>query len=342
MKSSTDIDLMLRRRRMGAKDLREKHLFSKNDVFTSVWNDLDGDGSFQADGETRLDPNSLTEVSPEMVAIIKDSVLQRFRDVFKLCRDEFGLSVALFGLENQTEPELDMAIRVMVYDALGYYVQSQNCKNGGRIVPIFTRVLYFGYNRKWGSVCKLSDLCVIPPKFASRFQDYKVEVIELAWLSDEQIERLTGDLKVLAVFLRKMRLNQLDDWPDIEITYVPEVLDLLKEITGHKRFEQEKCNFTNLQRRINMCELFEKHDSALIEKGKTIGLEKGREEGKREGREEGKREGREEGKREGKKEGKAEMASAIARNLIAMRMSKEAVAKATGLSIDEVQALMAS
>ena len=75
-----------------------------------------------------------------------------------------------------------------------------------------------------------------------------------------------------------------------------------------------------------MCELFEKHDSALIEKGKTIGLEKGREEGKREGRE----------------EGKAEMASAIARNLIAMRMSKEAVAKATGLSIDEVQALMAS
>ena len=79
-----------------------------------------------------------------------------------------------------------------------------------------------------------------------------------------------------------------------------------------------------------MCELFEKHDSALIEKGKTIGLEKGREEGKREGREEGKR------------EGKAEMASAIARNLIVMRMSKEAVAKATGLSIDEVQALMAS
>ena len=75
-----------------------------------------------------------------------------------------------------------------------------------------------------------------------------------------------------------------------------------------------------------MCDLFEKHDSALIEKGKTIGLEKGREEGKR----------------EGKKEGKAEMASTIARNLIAMRMSKEAVAKATGLSIDEVQALMAS
>ena len=342
---------------MGAKDLREKHLFSKNDVFTSVWNDLDGDGSFQADGETRLDPNSLTEVAPEMVAIIKDSVLQRFRDVFKLCRDEFGLSVALFGLENQTEPELDMAIRVMVYDALGYYVQSQNCKNGGRIVPIFTRVLYFGYNRKWGSVCKLSDLCVIPPKFASRFQDYKVEVIELAWLSDEQIERLTGDLKVLAVFLRKMRLKQLDDWPDIEITYVPEVLDLLHEITGHKIFKQEKRRFTKLQRRITMCELFEKHDSALIEKGRKLGWDKGVAKGKKLGLDEGKKLGLDEGKKlgldegkklgldEGKKlgldEGKAEMASSIARNLIAMSMSESDIAKATGLSIGEVQALMA-
>ena len=150
-------------------------------------------------------------------------------------------------------------------------------------------------------------------------------MIELAWLSDEQIERLTGDLKVLAVFLRKMRLNQLDDWPDIEITYVPEVLDLLHEITGHKIFKQEKRRFTKLQRRITMCELFEKHDSALIEKGRKLGWDKGVAKGKKLGLD----------------EGKAEMASSIARNLIAMSMPESDIAKATGLSIDEVQALMA-
>ena len=282
---------------MGVKDVREKHLFSKNDVFSSVWNELDGDGPPEATCESWLAPDDLSEASPELNVVVDDIVLHRYRDVFKLCKDEYGLSVALFGLENQTNAEMDMAVRIMIYDALGYYAQLQDRKQGKKVVPIFTRVLYFGYNRKWGAPRKLSELCVVPPKLASRFHDYHIEVIELAWLTDEQIARLTGDLKVLAVFLRKMRLNQLDDWPDIEITYVPEVLDLLKEITGHKRFEQEKCNFTNLQRRINMCELFEKHDSALIEKGKTIGLEKGREEGKR----------------EGKKEGKAEMASAIAR-----------------------------
>ena len=158
-------------------------------------------------------------------------------------------------------------------------------------------------------------------------------MIELAWLSDEQIERLTGDLKVLAVFLRKMRLKQLDDWPDIEITYVPEVLDLLHEITGHKIFKQEKRRFTKLQRRITMCELFEKHDSALIEKGRKLGWDKGVAKGKKLGLDEGKKLGLD--------EGKAEMASSIARNLIAMSMPESDIAKATGLSIDEVQALMA-
>ena len=156
-------------------------------------------------------------------------------------------------------------------------------------------------------------------------------MIELAWLSDEQIERLTGDLKVLAVFLRKMRLKQLHDWPKLKITYVPEVLGLLHEITGHKRFKQDKCDFANIQRSMTMCDLFEKHDSALIEEGKKLGLD----EGKKLGLDEGEKIGL----AKGKTEGKAEMASSIARNLIAMRMPEDDIAKATGLSIDQVQAL---
>ena len=98
-----------------------------------------------------------------------------------------------------------------------------------------------------------------------------------------------------------------------------------------------------------MCELFEKHDSALIEKGRKLGWDKGVAKGKKLGLDEGKKLGLDEGKKlgldEGKKlgldEGKAEMASSIARNLIAMSMPESDIAKATGLSIDEVQALMA-
>ena len=313
---------------MGAKDVREKHLFSKNDVFSSVWNELDGDGDVQTPGTVWLEPENLLEVSPEIAQILDEHELHRFRDIFKLYKDDFGLSVALFGLENQTDSDKRMAARVMLYDALGYYAQVEELKPGKKVVPIFTRVLYFGYNTKWSAPRKLSELCVVPSKLASRFQDYHIEVIELAWLSDEQIERLTGDLKVLAVFLRKMRLKQLNDWPKLKITYVPEVLGLLHEITGHERFKQEKCNFANLQRSMTMCDLFEKHDSALIKK---LGLD----EGKKLGLDEGEKIGL----AKGKTEGKAEMASSIARNLIAMRMPEDDIAKATGLSIDQVQAL---
>ena len=59
-----------------------------------------------------------------------------------------------------------------------------------------------------------------------------------------------------------------------------------------------------------MCELFEKYDSDLIEQGRKLGLD--------------------------------EKASSIARNLIAMSMPEDDIAKVTGLSLEEVQALIAS
>ena len=69
---------------------------------------------------------------------------------------------------------------------------------------------------------------------------------------------------------------------------------------------------------MNMCELFEKYDSDLIEQGRKLGLD------------------------EGKKLGLDEKASSIARNLIAMSMPEDDIAKVTGLSLEEVQALIAS
>ena len=100
-----------------------------------------------------------------------------------------------------------------------------------------------------------------------------------------------------------------------------------------------------------MCDLFENHDSALIEEGKKLGLDEGKKlgldegeklglaKGKKLGLDEGKKLGLDEGKKLGLDEGKTEMASSIARNLIAMRMPEDDIAKATGLSIDQVQAL---
>ena len=124
-----------------------------------------------------------------------------------------------------------------------------------------------------------------------------------------------------------MRRQELDDWPDLEIKYVPEVLDLLTAITGHRQFKQNKSKYAKRQGRITMCELFQKHDNDLIKKGRAEGMKQGEAKGKAEG------------EKRGLAKGMAQKALDIAKNLIAMHMPEEDVAKATGLSLKQVQAL---
>lgn len=68
-------------------------------------------------------------------------------------------------------------------------------------------------------------------------------------------------------------------------------------------------------------------------RGVRIGERRGRKEGKEEGRNEGRKEGREEGREEGRKE--------TARNMLALGMGIGIIAKATGLSKEEIEALKA-
>ncbi len=60
---------------------------------------------------------------------------------------------------------------------------------------------------------------------------------------------------------------------------------------------------------------------------------------RREGREEGRIEGREEGHREGLERGLAEGRLAVAKNLKALGISIADIAKATGLTPEEIEAL---
>ena len=88
-----------------------------------------------------------------------------------------------------------------------------------------------------------------------------------------------------------------------------------------------------------MCELFQKHDNDLIKKGMKQGEAKGRAEGMKQGEAKGEAKGKAEGEKCGLAKGMAQKALDIAKNLIAMHMPEEDVAKATGLSLKQVQAL---
>ena len=63
---------------MGVKDLREKNLLARNDVFASLINAL---------FLFKIRPSDLEELSPELVVTVEKGIEHRFRDVYKRLLD---------------------------------------------------------------------------------------------------------------------------------------------------------------------------------------------------------------------------------------------------------------
>ena len=69
--------------------------------------------------------------------------------------------------------------------------------------------------------------------------DYRLHVFEVAWLSEEQISRMSSDFQVVARFFRDKRLgtNSVSE-DETRIRHVDEVLKLLSAFTGDVRYEE--------------------------------------------------------------------------------------------------------
>ena len=192
-------------------------------------------------------------------------------------------------------------MRIMAYDALSYCRQFETLKPGEKVLPVVTFVLYFGYDKCWDGPRSLSECFEVPEQLKPFFCDYSIHVIELAWLTDEEMDRLTGDLKTLARCLRSFREHNFEDDFDDTIEHPDAVLRLLEKITGESSFKKMRQTYSEKEN-LRMCEIFE----AMRNNYKMIGKEEGLREGKEEGLKKGLKKGKEEGLREGKKEGKEE------------------------------------
>ena len=158
---------------MGVKDLREKNLLARNDVFASLINAL---------FLLKIKPSDLEELSPELVVTVEKGIEHRFRDVYKRLLDHLGVGIAFLGLENQTRSAKNMPIRVMTYDALGYSNQLDAVKHkeAEKVLPIVTIVLYFGYDKPWDTPLSLHESFDIPDMLKPVVADYPIRVVELA------------------------------------------------------------------------------------------------------------------------------------------------------------------
>lgn len=285
---------------MGELDLREKNLFAIDTIFAALLNAF-----LIPKGAQPIRPEDITDAPTEIVTLVRGGVVHRFRDIFKCVRDRLSIGLAFLGLENQTHFDKDMPMRIMAYDALSYCRQFETLKPGEKLLPVVTFVLYFGYDKCWNGPRSLSECFEVPEQLKPFFCDYSIHVIELAWLTDEEIERLTGDLKTLARCLRSFREHNFEDDFDDTIEHPDAVLRLLEKITGESSFKKMRQTYSEKEN-LRMCEIFEAMRNNYKMIGKEEGLREGKKEGKEEGLKKGLKKGKEEGLREGLREGKKE------------------------------------
>lgn len=285
---------------MKEKDITEKKLLSYNDVFADVINGTIFEGQEIVRSEDLTDANPVTQFKDD-----KNTHREQIRDVAKLWEKK-GVIFSFIGIENQTSLDRDMILRVISYDGATYKNQIGN----EHIYPVFTIVIYWGKN-EWKVPTTLKERIECPTEIIDIVSDYKFKLIDMARLSDEEIDRFRDDFKFIAGILSKKR----DYRPhNVDVKHPEEVLDLLDAVLGDDRFKQMKREIVRIKtegREVDMCEFLDELEKRGMEKGIEQGMEKGEE----------------------------QATFRIAKNFKDSKVDIEVIVKATGLTKEQVEAL---
>ena len=216
------------------KDITEKRLENYADVFADIVNVL------LFNGEKIIKQQDLLDSLPHSVYKgTEKKIHDEERDIAKFWLNG-KIKIALVGLENQTDKDSDMVFRVIGYDGATYRDQLNHDVEGKPKVrfPVITLVLYFGYKTHWGKKIKLSDCVEVPTQLKPYFNDYKLNVFEIAWLDDETVAKFESDFRYVADFFVQMRKHKNYKPSNWQVKHVAAFLDLMTVLTGDTRFTE--------------------------------------------------------------------------------------------------------
>ncbi len=228
-------------------DESEKVLADYNEVFADIIN------GFLFGGRQVILPENLENSGNRSQYKAKGKLHQQERDVSKYYRNK-EVRVAFLGLENQTDEDGAMPLRIISYDGASYRSQlikadtearrlrKSKRKKGKRIkkakyYPVVSLVLYFGTTH-WKQATTLREALEITDELDEFVSDYKIHVMEVAFLTPEQVKMFRSDFRLVADFFVQKRLKGDYIPPNIPIQHVDEFLKLLEVLVGEKRYEE--------------------------------------------------------------------------------------------------------
>jgi len=249
-----------------SKDEALKDYISNNVIFSDIIN------FYLYKGENVVKESDLKELDTTFVNT-NDEIFEKSRDLLKevVIKYDNRNTYILVGIENQTKMDKQMISRVLLYDSLVYRKQFKNKNKNDIIKPVITIVIYYG-KKKWNAPKSIHDMFKnIDDNILKYIPNYHLNIIEPFFMSDEEIESLKSDFKVLCDFIRK------SDNSD-GIKYLLDRNYIISNETGRmiNYITNSKLKLNEEEDKLDMCKgLDEFRQEALDE-----GLAKGKAEGK--------------------------------------------------------------
>ena len=255
---------------MGTKDTTQKRLEDFEDIFADISNVL------LYDGEDVIKENELETITAKGTYTVEKQIHEVERDVAKRWKHH-SLHISLIGLENQTDPDYKMPMRVICYDGASYRAQL-NAEESKKTYPVITLVLYMGTEKRWTAPKQLTDCFKYDERLGKFISNYKINVVELAWLSDEQIMKFKTEFRNFVELLRDTRLGRKPQYSPIQLKHVHELLQLMRVMSGNDEYEQLLNQTTN-----NLKQNKLKGDELTMKKIVSLGFDEARAEAMAEG-----------------------------------------------------------
>ena len=265
---------------MGTKDITSRRLEEYNDVFADIVNVL------VFNGERRVREDELVDIDTKSEIVADDKGLRlQERDVAKFWT-KHNIKLALFGLENQAAADYQMPLRLYSYNGASYKAQlipdktSQNADSPRQpFYPVITLVLYFGFER-WTAPRTLYEAVQIPEELQRFIPDIPINLVEVAWLEDEIIERFQSDFRIVARLFKEMRIYGKDSFtrqnPELQkrADHLLDTLRMLSAYSNDPRFSiiaDKKPEF----KEPTMLAALDYLENRGIEKGISLGRQEG-------------------------------------------------------------------
>ena len=256
---------------MAAKDIAEKDLEAINDVFADIVNNLLFDGiEYVKEDELEQGRERSSYLSEPK------EIRDQERDLSKYWKQN-EIRIAYVGFENETEPEDDMPFRNIGYDGAAYrdqilYETDENGKRRKVIerYPVVTLVLYMGYKKRWDKAKTIYEVLgdKLDEKLKPFVHDYPINLFEIAYLTDKQVEKFKSDFRIVADYLVQMRKDNSYTPPSWQIKHVREVLSLMAALTRDTRFRDVAIEMKKGDEPKNMCEVLDRVENKGVTKGK--------------------------------------------------------------------------